>query len=135
MMIFKFACEFHEHFFLRDTICKRLNNLLYFIVKLRLRPYIVEPFNKLLHDFSTVFFVLSTQHAHQIHDPLNQATIVEVEILNQSLEDILMRIKQSIAILLKQLGVPLNYSFLSLRRRYCLELLLQPHKDVIKLFP
>ena len=67
MVVLKFSCKLHKHFLLRDDISECLNNLLYFVIESRLRPYVVETLYKLLHYFATVLLILGAQHAHQVH--------------------------------------------------------------------
>jgi hypothetical protein len=91
-----------------------LNNLLDLIVESRLGPDVVESLNKLFHHFATVLFIFGTEHAHQVHDAFYKTSVVEVKIFYQTLEDILVRVKKGVAVLLEELCVPLNDRFLCL---------------------
>ncbi len=114
VVVLKFASKLHENFLLRNDIRESLYDLLDFIVESWLGPDVVETLNQLFHDFSTIFFILGAQHAHQVHDAFYETTVVEVKVFDQTFEDVLVGVEEGITVLLKELRIPLNNSLLCL---------------------
>jgi hypothetical protein len=55
----------------------------------------------LFHDFPTVLFILGTEHAHQVHDALDETAVVEVKIFDQTFKNVLVWVEKRITVLLK----------------------------------
>jgi hypothetical protein len=115
-----------------------LDDLLDFVVKLGLGSDFVKLFNELLHDLLRVVSVLGGHHADEVHDAFDETGVVEVQVDDQALEDVLMRIDKVFTKLFEQLSVPLNDGFLLLTIRVAQSvisdavLFLKPLEDVFE---
>ena len=104
------------------------------VIKFRLSPDYVETLDELRHHFSGVVSVFGGHHTDKQHDSFHQSRIVEVEVDNQTLEDVLVLYDEFLAELLEQLSVPLNDGFLFVTTilLHIIVFFLEPLENVLK---
>ena len=104
------------------------------VIEFRLGPDYVETLNELRHHFGGVVSVLGGHHTDKQHDSFYQSRVVEVEVDNQTLEDVLVLHNKFLAELLEQLSVPLydGFLFVTTILLHIIVFFLKPLENVLK---
>ena len=94
----------------------------------------MEAVDELAHHFARVVPILGRHHAHEQHDALDEARILEVQVDDEALENVLMLLDQVLRELLEELRVPLYDSLLLLTTLplHLIVLLLEPVEDILE---